>query len=237
MKIEKVLDKEQHYTRGRDIEPITGMVVEKNYSLRYRKELANLAAKEYIMERFKKIYGHLGLKEDDEIDKILEIDSQTRTNIIKYTRQGLTLEMISQVDGMPKVDQIKEIIDSDPFFRQNYEEASKSSAIYLVDEKQNLVNDFIKGETKPHLDAFAVSVAGNLMSSIIKEKNPDKYSTNNKITINNNQENRVYKPSEIKMIVAHCLGTMDRKDLMETIKKAQDLLDELIAKDLTISSS
>lgn len=237
MKIEKVLDKDQHYTRGRDIEPITGMVVEKNYSLRYRKELANLAAKEYIMERFKKIYGHLGLKEDDEIDKILEIDSETRTNIIKYTKQGLTLQMISEIANMPSIPQIKEIIDSDPFFRQNYEEASKSSAIYLVDEKQNLVNDFISNNLPIRLDAFSVSVAGNLMSSIIKEKNPDKYSSNNKITINNNQENRVYKPSEIKMIVAHCLSTMDRKDLMETIKKAQDLLDELIAKDLTISAS
>lgn len=234
MKIEKVLDKDQHYTRGRDIKPITGMIVEKNYSLKYKKELANLAAKEYIIDRFKKIYGNLGLKEDDEIEKILEIDSEIRANIIKYTKQGLTLEMISRIVDMPSISQMKEIIDSDSYFRQNYEEASKSSAIYLVDEKQNLINDFIAGQTPIHLDAFGVSVAGNLMSSVIKEKNPDKYSTNNKINFNNNQENRVYKPSEIKMIVAHCLATMDRKDLMETIKKAQDLLDELVVKELTI---
>lgn len=234
MKIEKVLDKDQHYTRGRDIKPITGMIVEKNYSLKYKKELANLAAKEYIIDRFKKIYGNLGLKEDDEIEKILEIDSEIRANIIKYTKQGLTLEMISRIVDMPSISQMKEIIDSDSYFRQNYEEASKSSAIYLVDEKQNLINDFIAGQTPIHLDAFGVSVAGNLMSSVIKEKNPDKYSANNKINFNNNQENRVYKPSEIKMIVAHCLATMDRKDLMETIKKAQDLLDELVVKELTI---
>ena len=232
MTTEKVIDKETHYQRGREIAPVSGIIVETNWTPRFKKELATIAAKEYILARFNKIYGHLNLKEEDQLEKIFEISNETKTLIIKYTRQALTIEHISRIEGMPSVSQIKEIIDSDRFFSVSYEDAVKSSAKYIIDEKHTLIKDFTQNNLPLHLDAFAVSVAGNMMSSLIKEKNPEKYASNNKITINSNTDKPVYSESEIRMMVEHCLESMDRKDLQRVITKAQNLLDDLIAKEM-----
>jgi hypothetical protein len=234
MTIEKVLNKETHYTRGRDIPAINGMVVEVNYTSRYKKELATLAAKEYILDRYKQIYGNLSLKEDDELEKLYEIRDETKNNIIKYTSQSLTLDMISRINGMPNISQMKEIIESDRSFRLDFENAKKTSSIYNIDEKETLIKNFIDGNVKEHLDAFGVSVAGNMLGSLVKEKNPEKYAPNNKSFPNSAESERVYKPTEIKMMVEQCLLLMDKRDLQSIIKKAQDILDDLITKDLEI---
>lgn len=233
MTIEKVLNKETHYTRGRDIPSISGMVIEVSYTQRYKKEIATLAAKEYILDRYKQIYGGLSLKEDEELEKLYEIRDEVKNNIIKYTSQSLTLEMISRIKGMPNISQMKEIIESDKFFRKDFERAKQSSSIYNIDEKETLIKNFIDGNTE--LDAFAVSVAGNMLGSLVKEKNPEKYSKSLFGNNNNTESERVYTPTEIKMIVEQCLLLMEKKDLQTLIKKAQDILDDLMVKELTIN--
>lgn len=234
------LDKEKHYTRGRDIEPISGMVVDVSYSLKYRNELARIAGKEYYLARFKELYNHLGLKEDEELEKIYEIEAQTKDKIIYYTRQGINLENISRLQKMPSYQQIKEIIASDPSFAKDYSLACQESSIFIVDEIESITKEFIDGNSAPHIDAVGLNSVVKSLATVARMKNPERFGENAKTTITNNfgnlQQNTFNGTStEQKMIIEYSINQIsDKKTLESIIMTAQKRLEDLINKELEI---
>jgi len=233
-----IIDKEKHYTRGRDIAPITGMIVETSMSVKYQNELSRMAAKEYLQRRFKELYGSLDLKEDDQLDKLYEITLDVKSKIIDHTRNGLTIENISKIKDMPSYSQIKEIITSDTFFHYEYVKASSEGAVFLVDDLDSITKDFIQGNCAPHIDAVGLNSITKALSTVAKMKNPERYGENAKTVINNNTQinnGSSNSPQEIKMVIEAFIDEIEDKRILETlINKARNRLDDLINKELNV---
>lgn len=231
-----ILDKNKHYSRGRDIEPISGMIVDTSYSLKYRNELSRMVAKEYLLNRFKELYGNLNLKEDEELDKLYDIQIQTRDKIISLTRQGYTLDNISRIKNMPSYIQIKEMITSDSEFAFAYTNACAEGSVFLVDEIETITKDFIKGVSEPHIDAVGLNSVVKSLAIVARMKNPERYGENAKTinNYNNNQiNNNIHTPQEIKMILEGTICEIDDKNILRNIiLKAQETLDNIIAKEI-----
>jgi hypothetical protein len=226
------IDRNTHYTRGRDLPPISGVIYDVSYSQKYKNELSRLAAKEYILQRFKILYGSLGLKEEDELDKLMEISITTKARIIDLTRQGLTLDKIALLTDMPNLPQIKEMVASDPIFGNEYISACKDSSIFLADEIESLTKDYIDGKSALHIDAVGLNSIVKSLATVAKMKNPERFGESAK-TVHNTQINNInpnsHSPQEIKMVIEHMISQIeDKHTLKKIIETAQNTLDDII---------
>jgi hypothetical protein len=229
----KTLDKEKHYTKGRDIEPITGIVYDISLSKEYQNRVSRLAAQKYLFDRFKELYKDEIKDEHEIVGKIYELSQELEMRIIAYTEQGFTLDQIACMKDMPNKKDLREIIINNGVFYDSYMQACAKGSVFLVDDLESIAKDFISGNAAEHIDAVGLNSIVKSVATIARMKNPERYGENVKnITNHNTQINNNYGANEIKMVAFAFIEQANIKDLEEFIAKSRDRIDYLVQEEI-----